>query len=49
MWSCESLVKNELSQKEAMNLAKRINPFISKQDAKKDYYGNKLAKWIYLL
>ena len=35
MWTCESIVKNELSQKEAVKLARGINPFISKQNAKK--------------
>jgi hypothetical protein len=35
MWSCESVVKNELSHKEALNLARGINPFISQQAVNK--------------
>ena len=35
MWSCESVVKNELSHKGALKLARGINPFISQQAANK--------------
>ena len=35
IWSCESVVKKELSYNEAIKLARGINPFVSKQNAKR--------------